>query len=292
MVIAGSAKAGTSALAKHLGRHPEIVQGLSKEPRFFTHLARKKWDGPGCDGFVSNMITDMHGYTRNFPDLLPERWALDASTDYLWCSETPNLLKDFSALCEVKIIVIVRDPVERAVSEYNHTLRHGWETLSFQSALEAEEQRIKKGWQPLFHHKRRSLIADDISRFRRVFKDDLLVIDYAELQDIQLVMEKICSFIGVRDVPLQDFERVNASILPRNSFAKAVLRNESIKAASRVLVPKSVRQRAWTMLHSPSRDVVTVSDEERQFFRTHLEDEIKRCVAHGDIPTAHWNCLA
>lgn len=292
MVIAGSAKAGTSALAKHLGRHPEIVQGLSKEPRFFTHLGQKKWDGPGHDGFVASMITDIGDYTRNFPNLLPEGWALDASTDYLWCGETPHLLKAFSARCEVKVIVIVRDPVERAVSEYNHTLRHGWETLSFQSALEAEEQRVKQGWQPLFHHKRRSLIADDISRFRQVFKDDLLVIDYTELQDIQFVMEKICSFIGVRNVALQDFERVNVSIIPRNGFAKAVLRNESIKAASRVLVPKSVRQSVWAMLHSPSREVVTVSDEERQFFQTHIEDEIKRCVANGDIPTSHWTCLA
>lgn len=238
------------------------------------------------------MITDRAAYTGNFPDLVPEKWALDASTDYLWCSETPQLLRAFSALCKVKVIVIVRDPVERAVSEYNHTLRHGWETLSFQSSLEAEEQRIKQGWQPLFHHKRRSLIADDISRFRQVFKDDLLVIDYAELQDIKFLMEKICSFIGIRDVALQDFERVNVSILPRNSFTKAVLRNELIKAASRVFVPKLVRKRVWTLLHSPSRKMVTVSDEERQFFRKHIEDEINRCVAHGDIPTSHWSCLA
>jgi hypothetical protein len=181
LVIIGSAKAGTSALAHYLSMHPEFSLGHKKEPKFFTDFSRRDWHGPAIDRLSATLVTSIAAYEENFESVRTDQWAIDASTDYIWCPETPSLLQRFAENSDVRILSVARDPVERAISEYNHTLRHGWETMSFRASVEEEHNRYQSGWHPLFYHSRRSKIQDDIRRFHEIFADRMMVIDYREL---------------------------------------------------------------------------------------------------------------
>lgn len=291
LAIIGCAKSGTSALAHHLATHPDIVLGKNKELRFFTNFADRTWMGPASDGFVECLITDWKDYVANFSGLHEHQWVIDASTDYIWCQETPELLAYFSENCDVRVICIVRDPLDRAISEYNHTLRHGWETLSFGDSIDAEEARYESGWHPLFYHKRRSTICADLSGFSDRFQDRLLVIDYSELRDAKTVTNRIYTFLGISGIAVPQMEKRNESFIPRNDVAKTVLNSGSIKKIGRALLPASARKLIWQRLHTNARNVVTVQKSERERLRDLLSEEIERCAQDPLVPTQNWTCV-
>jgi len=211
LVIAGSAKTGTTSLANWLDQRDDMVLGTEKECRYFAAFDPSVWQGPASEGFRDTMISDDAAYDANFPNLQSDQWAIDGSTDYIWAPDADRRLADFAIDCEVKVICIARDPVSRAVSEYNHTLRQGWETLSFSQSLEAEEERQAESWHPLFYHKRRSEISDDITRFSERFGEDLLVLDYEELRNPEAVLAKVSAFLSLPDVSVDTTQSHNVS---------------------------------------------------------------------------------
>ena len=291
VVIIGCAKSGTSALAQYLNRHPNVQLGTIKEPRYFTNFSEINWSGPIGANFKRSIISSHKEYLSNFPNISPSTWAVDASTDYIWCKKTPELLSKFAEKCDIRIICIVRDPVARAISEYNHTLRHNWENLSFRDSIKAESERISKNWLPLFYHTRRSLIHDDIENYSRIFGEKFLVLDYSELQDSTGLSEKLGNFLEVENAWSGKLTKENESLLPRNSLVGRALRNQSLRSLIRPLTSRKLREQAWKVLHKKSHQLKTVSETEADEFRRYLDDEIQMCLGNSLIPTDNWQVL-
>lgn len=291
-MIIGSAKAGTTSLAGWLSTHPRIHLGHEKEPRFFSDLHKQKWTGPGAHHFSTSIRQDATAYKANFPPLTEDSWALDASVDYIWCDGSLERIREFSQIRRVKLIAVIRDPIERAVSEYNHTLRHGWEKNSFLESLDLEEERVRRGFTPLFMHSRRSRVYDDIVRARRLFGEDLYILDYTDLKTPIETMSRITSFLGLEGDFSIDSKRRNESYLPRNGVAKWVLQNTGLRKMARHLLPPRVRHAAWKNLHAPASKVATVALHEKVVLRDRLREEIEACVTSGFIPTRNWSCLS
>lgn len=291
LVIVGCAKSGTTALARHLSKHPRICLGKRKEPMFFTNFGDKDWTGPATDGLKKSVIRDKGDYIANFEDLRDGQWAVDASTDYIWCKETTDLLAAFAKGRNVRVICIVRDPLERAVSEYNHTLRHGWERLSFNDAIDAEKSRYDAGWHPLFYHMRRSTVCQDLRRFADAFQDRFLTIDYHELRNAQNVTNRICAFLDIPEMTLPEMTKENVSFIPRNFVARALLNTTLLGKVSGALLPRTVRSMIWENLHTNARSVPTVKNFEILRFRELLSEEIERCLADPLVPTENWSCV-
>jgi len=288
LVIAGSAKTGTTSLANWLGQRDDMVLGTEKECRYFAGFEASGWNGPATDGFMDTMITDAALYDANFPDLEPDQWAIDGSTDYIWAPGTDARLAAFSAECVVKVIIIARSPLSRAVSEYNHTLRQGWETLSFAESLAAENERRTSHWHPLFYHKRRSQISEDITRFHARFGENLLVLDYAELRDTDAVLAKVTSFLGIADQAIDTAQTYNVSYLEKNKLASRLKHSKAVVAIGRVLLPSRLKKWLWNYLHVDAKKVVTVSEDEKQAYLALLSDEIAACRNNPLVPTKNW----
>lgn len=123
-LIIGAMKSGTSTLYGLLARHPRVAPAVEKEVHFFdVHYDR----GPDW-------------YRSCFP---PRDGALsrgEASPYYLFHPHCPRRVA--SVVPEVRLVVLLRNPVERAYSHYQHMVRDGLETLPFQAALELEADRV------------------------------------------------------------------------------------------------------------------------------------------------------
>lgn len=134
LLVIGAQRCGTSSLYKYLSRHPAAFGGLRKEVRYFSlyHDLGTAW------------------YKAHFP----LRWTVDAARrqtganpiifeatpDYLFHHDAPQWVK--SELGHPKLIVLLRDPVERAYSHYGHRCRLGLETRSFGEALDLEQKLV------------------------------------------------------------------------------------------------------------------------------------------------------
>jgi hypothetical protein len=288
LVIAGSAKTGTSSLAIWLDQRDDMELGTEKESRFFAGLDPDKWAGPASDGLRNTMIMDAAGYEANFPSLRADQWAIDASTDYLWTRGTDKRLAAFADDCEVKVICIAREPVSRAVSEYNHTLGQGWEHLSFTDSLAAEDERHAANWHPLFYHKRRSEISRDITRFHETFGDDLLVLDYTDMRNGKLVMSQIAVFLGVPDVHVDTEKSYNVTFLEKNKLVGHLKKSKTLIAIGRAILPSGLKKRLWNSIHVEAKQKVTVTDAEKAAYAIIMADEIAACKANPLVPTDRW----
>jgi hypothetical protein len=128
-VVAGVAKAGTTALHRVLDAHPEIATASIKEVHFFDcDLAFPAW-GPQIDLY--------HSYFTNVGDA---SIAGEVTPGYLFYPRALLRIADYNP--EMRVVVILRDPVARAHSHYLMNRRTGREELSFEDALAAESARL------------------------------------------------------------------------------------------------------------------------------------------------------
>ncbi len=126
--IVGAAKAGTTTLFMHLEQHPDIFMSTpEKEPGFYCDI----WG-----------LTDPDEYAALFAGARQDQICGEASTVYLTCPASARMI--YEANPEAKIIILLRNPIDRAYSLYNQMVKTGNEKLyPFARALEAEEERAK-----------------------------------------------------------------------------------------------------------------------------------------------------
>jgi hypothetical protein len=127
-LIIGAQKAGTTFLYDELVKHPQILGAMTKEVHFFDSNYHK-----GTAWYRSFFPT---------PATLAARQAItgEASPSYL---VHPHAARRVQALTpNVKLIVLLRDPVARAYSHYHHEVRLGYETLPFAAAIARERERL------------------------------------------------------------------------------------------------------------------------------------------------------
>jgi hypothetical protein len=126
--IAGVPKAGTTSLYEYLRQHPQIfMPGNSKEPCYFVHgYGVEKWDD----------------YLSLFKNAGDKKAIGESSSVYCYCEESAGWIK--SALGDVKIIILLRNPARRAFSLYGWMVREGYEDApTFAEALEREPVRLQ-----------------------------------------------------------------------------------------------------------------------------------------------------
>tara|TARA_B100000123_G_scaffold160612_1_gene118848 strand:+ start:1010 stop:1900 length:891 start_codon:yes stop_codon:yes gene_type:complete len=124
----GCPKSGTTTLFKILCQHSQIHTPKFKEPFFFNN---------------SNYQNGIDWYAKTYyDDIKNEKWVLDFTPSYLYSDEALFRINEYSKGKDLKFIVMLRNPVERAYSHYLHTLRDGLEDLDFNDAIQAESERL------------------------------------------------------------------------------------------------------------------------------------------------------
>ncbi len=120
-IIIGAMKAGTTSLYEYISQHPQVLPCAQKEVHFFVHHFEK-----GLDWYLSH-----------FPPLIKEKKFItgEASPGY-FCNSIQESVK--STFPNIKLMAILRNPVDRAVSHYYHNVKHGIEMRSFEEAINAE----------------------------------------------------------------------------------------------------------------------------------------------------------
>lgn len=210
-LIIGAQKCGTSSLHAQLALHPEVRAPLTKEVHYFDIKYHR---GP-------------QWYRAHFPikDRLHAAggWkTFESSVCYLYWDFVPERI--VSLLPDVRLIAVLRDPVERAYSQYQMSWRRNAETLSFEEAIAIEEERLapeqaRMSREPRFHSRvarqqsyvSRGRYAEQIERWLRyVPRERLLVLDSRELAaERQRVHAEILSFLGITPATIPDTEDRN-----------------------------------------------------------------------------------
>lgn len=226
-------------------------------------------------------------YIEQFGNSDPADWHVDASTDYMSDPGAIERILNFAdRYCsEIRFFAILRDPIERAHSEYLHTIREGIEHRCFRETLDREPQRAAEGFQPLFLHARRSRYFDDVSRFRKHFGQSFAVMGFREALDSERLAERLSSLLG-QELPLDPpMRKLNRSVqgLPwhfrKSHRLLSGLRRVGLGALSERL-GRAAAERFWRMHR--------LTDADALHLFSHLKSDIKRCLEAPFIPTDDW----
>lgn len=190
-MVIGAMKAGTSSLHAYLAQHPQLLPAYQKEVHFFDK-------NPNSDADFSQNLA---WYRAFFPLKLQRKTGVKIfeSTPRNLCN--PLAAKRiFNLMPKVRLIVLLRNPTQRTLSHYFHTVCHGRENLTIMEALLAEETKLNTH-QEIAHlgYKQRSIDHQQIARFYDYFpKDQILILNSEDFfNNTQNVMAKIFNFVGV-----------------------------------------------------------------------------------------------
>ena len=186
-LIIGAAKGGTTSIAEYLKQHPQIYISPIKEPFFFSLEGQKpSFCGPGDQHAFSLAVTDIADYRQLFEGVKNEVAIGEASTTYLYTSHSAE--KIYQYIPQVKLIAVLRNPVERAYASYLHLVRDGYETImDFSEALNQEQQRIHDNWMLLWHYKQVGFYYSQLKHyFNRFNPQQIKVYLYDDLKQILL----------------------------------------------------------------------------------------------------------
>ncbi|UCF67738.1 MAG: sulfotransferase domain-containing protein [Acidobacteriota bacterium] len=135
-LIVGTQKGGTTALAHFLRAHPSICVAPNKEAHFFDDpsLADLRWESPEAG----------RRFCSFFPNYTGQPRVGEATPIYMYLPGVPERIRRYNPA--MKLILLLREPSDRALSHYAHSRRHHRERLPFPLALMLEQRRLARDW--------------------------------------------------------------------------------------------------------------------------------------------------
>jgi hypothetical protein len=183
LLVAGVMRSGTTSAYRYLEEHPDVFMSQVKEPMFLAFDgAPPKFTGPGDDGLNQRVCTDLDGYRALFAPGATARWRGEASAMYVYLPAVLDSLARYDI--EPFVLIFLRDPADRAQSAFDYLRRQGREPLAtLADGLDAEPERRRLGWSPMWHYLAAGMVADQVRAWRdAVGSDNLMPIFYEDLE--------------------------------------------------------------------------------------------------------------
>lgn len=247
--IVGAAKAGTTSLWKFLNENDEVFvigagNELLKEPSYFSDI---------------NNSMSLEEYLHLIEGVSEQHINVgDVSTLYLPDPKSAKRIYEFNP--DAKIIIVLRNPVERAFSLYNWMIQEGYEYSStFEKALEKEGRRSRKAttglcgsgkncWDYMYYAS--GLYSDQVRKYLELFGDQVLIVKYDRLKnDFVEAYEEICRFLGVKanEITPLSYNVSSGVYSPKIQFVLRILNSLANKVAVKIFKKefKTQNSRDW-----------------------------------------------
>lgn len=276
-LIAGAAKSGTTSVYRYLKQHPQLFLPIPKEPKFITsQFINYPFKGPGDDLIEAEIAKSRAAYDRLFDLAGKEITAAgDASADNLYYYEQaiPVIKRE---LGDPKILIFLRNPVERAFSAYSHLVREGRESLDFRSALDTEEERIRNNYEFLWHYKKAGLYARQVEAYLQNFTSVKIFLLEDIIADKNKVINEIFRFLNVRqDVHIEDERIYNVSGKPKSRLLFRILKYPNpVKNTLKLLLPAEMRQQFRRSVDKLNLTKMQIDKKSEQYLKEYFREDV------------------
>ena len=235
LFVVGAAKSGTTSLWTHLDAHSDVFMSRPKEPHFFSRAETP----------VDQLVKDPVEYAGLFARGAAQRYRGEASPSYLWDPDSPARIKE--AAPDARIIISLRDPVERAYANYLGHIREGLDQRTFRDAVRAElaDDDVDLAAIPA-PYVTRGFYDEQVHRYLDAFGDTTLILLFEEfVADVQGTMRCVFAWLGVDPAPAEtlDVAPVHPFLAPRNAAVGKLVRLPGLRAAANTVLRGRLRAR-------------------------------------------------
>lgn len=225
-LVVGAAKSGTTTLFETLRKHRKIFIPQRKECRYFSCMTGN-YVGPGVTS-ANKYTKSLEEYQALFKKAKPGQLCGDISPDYLYYYQNavPKILDEVNT--HIPVIIVLRNPIDRAYSNYLYHVREGKEDLSFDDALVAEEQRRAANWPWGWSYVDVGLYAEQVKAYLDNFERVLLLLFEEDIVTDQAT-SKVLDFLNLDPFPeAPDKVHVNVSGYPQNRVLHRLMTDELV----------------------------------------------------------------
>lgn len=215
--IVGAPKAGTTSLYHYLSEHPQVEMSSQKEPDYFSDKAINE---QGMY-YTKNRVNSLAKYESLFVQKESVVYG-EASVSYLFYENVPEDIKKYNP--NAKIIIMLRNPIERAFSHYLMDYRLGLISDSFENVL-AKKSKHKNAHLFYQQYIEVSKYSKQIQRYLDFFeKDSILFIDYEDLKiNVSKTVDQVYNFLHISTEFAADINtKHNTFTMPKNKVIRLI----------------------------------------------------------------------
>lgn len=293
-LLIGAAKSGTTALHDYLKQHPSIYMSPQKELRYFSNVLPPP-EGLSKD-YLHPGVETLEEYQQFFEAVRDEKIIGESSPMYLYVAGSAERIK-VTLADNVKILAILRNPIDRAFSAYTHAIREWKEPCtSFEEALGKEQERIDAGWGMLWHYTRAGLYYEQLERYYNLFRSDQIkVVLYDDLvSNVDVLLYDLFMFLDIDpNFSPNTSSRPNISGFPKNKnyheFLKRIfIMDNPVKRVGRRIIPTSISKKIMSNLRQINLEKRPMSDVLRNQLHHFFKEDIKQLEILIDRDLSEW----
>jgi hypothetical protein len=288
-LIIGAPKAGTTTLHYALSQHPEVFMCPLKEAGFFWAYGQPiRLHGPGAEKLRNRLVTQLNDYQKLFKDARGAQTVGESSVRYLVSPAAPKNIHHF--IPAARLVVILRQPAERAFSAFAHNRRDGLEPCDdFAQAIAEDRQGKRDDWE-FCRYLDRGFYFTSLTRYLEYFDRSQIHISLLEdlIQDPQGLMCGLFGFIGVDEAFEPDLtHKHNASGVIHNPLLRTVWTHSNrLRVAVRPYLPAKMRHAAFEWVIRDLDKMKMPADQRKELTEIYrpdilqLQELIQRDLSH------------
>ena len=290
-IIAGFPKCGTTSLHHYLDEHPEIYMPTQKELHFFTcNILSKLNKGPNDAIVKRTQINSSEKYLNFYKSVRNEIAIGDASPSYINYPSQFKKIKEY--LNDPKVIIILRDPIDRAYSNYLHLKREHRETLTFKEAIFREDQRKINKYSDFWYYKFNSTYYDKIIKAKETFSNVLILTSEELSNNSDATLKNVYKFLEVDDTfklkrKVNNFNK--GGHFKENIFTKIIFQPSTLKN----IIKKFIKPTPFLKIiiskiaNIFSKKPQKIDDESLKYLKKYFRKEVEK-LETLNIDTSKW----
>jgi len=288
LLIVGAAKSGTTSLHNYLNQHPSVFMCSPKEPHFLINkdIGEQR---------IPNGVLSVEDYKFLFKGSSTKKYRGESSVMYLSFPEfaIKNINKYLSK--DVKIIIMLRNPVDRAYSGYQHVKRYNFmESLSFEKALDQSENRYHNtsNMTPASRYLELGMYFEQVKRFIEEF-DNIHVIIYDDYKnDFSSEMNNVFKFLDLDAFKVNtDEKHMVGGWEWKNERIKSIMMKRTLfKRVLKFLFPfKSLRKGIMVNLRKRNiNKIEKINPETEKWLKEYYKIDIEKLSLLLDKDLNNW----
>ena len=291
--VVGTVKAGTTSLYQYLANHPDIYMSPLKEPHYFStdiipSKFRPQYRKMLPVDIEEYLASDLKGninaafirnedqYFRLFKNVRNEKAIGESSTSYLISKVAAQNIYDFNP--NAKIIIILRNPTERAYSHYLMNFKSGSVSGPFKLELEKDIQATPKGWGITRLYADHGFYYEQVKRYIDIFGPDKVKIIFTDSMGIntQQTVRDIYRFLNVNEnFIFENYERHNVAMIPRSTLARFILDKASFISFFIKFIPSRFKRSLYNSLFTKTQFPAFEEETKNFLISLYREDILK-----------------
>lgn len=306
-LVVGAVKAGTTSLHEYLQQHPEVYMSPVKETNHFCdadmdfahfnvdyrqdidHNLDKYLAGPMDKKIHIAHVRTWQQYQLLFKNVKDEKAVGEVSNAYLFCPSTVTAIKQ--KLPAVKIIMVLRNPVDRLYSQYLMNLKLGKITeRDLLREIEQDQAKIHKGWGVSHLYLEVGKYYEQVKRYYDAFpKEQIKVLLFDDFKkDATATMQEIFDFIGVdSSFAIDTSRRYNEAGMPRFGKLNYWLTQIGVYGLVKKIFPDELKNRIKALIYT-KKDIPTIQPDERRHLEDLFREDIQQLAQLIGRNLDHW----